>query len=142
MWEVNYEDRFADWVCLRQTIQSHDLSTQLLTINNWWFCAPIVNKTITWPDRSNWPDPWKLLTNNGYCDLARALGIVYTIMLTEQLNYTNLKIIQIKEDNLVLVDDGKYILNWAPGEMLNIHSTPITTVKNAIDSSELASFLQ
>jgi hypothetical protein len=101
-----------------------------------------VNKTITWPDRLNWPDPWQLLTNNGYCDLARALGIVYTIMLTENLNYTNLKIIQIKEDNLVLVDDGKYILNWAPGEMLNTHSTPITTVKNTIDSSELESFLQ
>ena len=142
MWETAYQDRFADWVCLRQTIQSHDLPTQLLTINNWWFRAPIVNKTITWSDSSKWPNPWQLLTNNGYCDLARALGIVYTIMLTECLSYTDLKIIQIKEDNLVLVDDGKYILNWAPGEMLNTHSTPITTVKNKIDSSELASFLQ
>jgi ADP-glucose pyrophosphorylase len=61
-------------------------------------------------------------------------------MLVE--NYTDLKIIQTKEDNLVLVDGGKYILNWAPSEMLNTHSTPITTVKNAVDSSELESFLQ
>jgi hypothetical protein len=142
MWETAYEDRFADWVRLRHTIQLLDPSAQLLAINNWWFCAPIVNKTITWPDRKNWPDPWQLLTNNGYCDLARALGIVYTIMLTEQLSYTELTITQTKQDNLVLVNGGKYILNWAPGEMLNIHSTPIITVKNTIDSSELRSFLQ
>ena len=67
---------------------------------------------------------------------------MYTIMIIEKRTYTDLKITQTKEDNLVLVDGGKYILNWAPGEMLNTHSTTISTVKNTIDSSELESFLQ
>ena len=140
MWPSTYQERLADWVRLRQAAAALELEDQLKLINNWWFQAPIVNRVVTWDDPSDWPTPWDLLINNGYCELARALGIVYTVMLVE--NYTDLKIIQTKEDNLVQVDHGKYILNWAPGEMLNTHSTPIPTVKNMIDSSELESFLQ
>ena len=142
MWKTTYQERLADWVKLRQAASLLEQSEQLKMINDWWFKAPIVNHLINWESTQDWPTPWELLNNNGYCELARALGIVYTIMLIENVNYINLKIIQTKEDNLVLVDDGKYILNWAPREMLNTHSTPITTVKNTIDSSELESFLQ
>jgi hypothetical protein len=140
MWKHLYQERLADWYHLRQAAAPLEQSQQLMLINDWWFRAPIVNHLINWENPQSWPTPWELLNNNGYCELARALGIVYTIMLVE--NYTDLKIIQTKEDNLVLVDGGKYILNWAPSEMLNTHSTPITTVKNAVDSSELESFLQ
>ena len=142
MWKTLYQERLADWVKLRQAASLLEQSEQLKMINDWWFKAPIVNHLITWESTQDWPTPWELLNNNGYCELARALGIVYTVMLLEETNYIDLKIIQTKEDNLVLVDDGKYILNWAPGEMLNIHSTPTFTVKNTIDSSELISFLQ
>ena len=140
MWPPTYQERLADWVRLRQAAAALEQPEQLMLINDWWFRAPIVNHLILWQNVRSWPTPWHLLNNNGYCELARALGIVYTIMLVE--NYTDLKIIQTTQDNLVQVDHGKYILNWAPGEMLNTHSTPIPTVKNMIDSSELESFLQ
>jgi hypothetical protein len=142
MWKTTYQESLADWVRLRREAALLKQPEQLLLINDWWFRAPIVNHLIYWEDAKSWPTPWHLLNNNGYCELARALGIVYTIMIIENRTYTDLKIIQTNEDNLVLVDGGKYILNWAPGEMLNTHSTPIPTVKNAIDSSELESFLQ
>jgi hypothetical protein len=140
MWPPTYQERLADWVRLRQAAAALEQPEQLMLINDWWFRAPIVNNLLLWQNARSWPTPWHLLNNNGYCELARALGIVYTIMLVE--NYTDLKIIQTTQDNLVQVDHGKYILNWAPGEMLNTHSTPIPTVKNMIDSSELESFLQ
>ena len=140
MWPPTYQERLADWVRLRQAAAALEQPEQLMLINDWWFRAPIVNHLILWQNARIWPTPWHLLNNNGYCELARALGIVYTVMLVE--NYTDLKIIQTTQDNLVQVDHGKYILNWAPGEMLNTHSTPIPTVKNMIDSSELESFLQ
>ena len=142
MWKTPYQESLADWVSLRREASLLKQPEQLILINDWWFRAPIVNHLIYWEDAKSWPTPWHLLNNNGYCELARALGIVYTIMIIENRTYTDLKIIQTHEDNLVLVDGGKYILNWAPGEMLNTHSTPIPTVKNAIDSSELESFLQ
>ena len=59
-----------------------------MLINDWWFKAPIINHLIYWEDSKSWPTPWHLLNNNGYCELARALGIVYTVMLVE--NYTDL----------------------------------------------------
>lgn len=141
MWKTSYEERLADWYQLRQALEHLPLKDQVQLINDWWWKAPMVNHTVFWDDQTNWPNPWELLTNNGYCELARALGIVYTLMILEIPQYKNLSIISTGNDNLVLVDGGKYILNWAPGEMLNIDSTPIT-VKNSIDSSELVSFLQ
>lgn len=142
MWESLYHDRLASWCQLRQQASVLPVDQALLAINNWWFHAPMVNRSIYWDSVDDWPDPWNLLTFSGYCDLAKSLGIVYTIMLIETIDYSDLTIAEVDRDNLVLVDQGKYILNWAPGEMLNIHSTPINTVKNKIDSSKLASFLQ
>jgi hypothetical protein len=142
MWETIYQDRLAAWHQLRQQAATVPTEQALLLINDWWLQAPMVNRSIAWDDQQHWPDPWNLLTQSGYCELAKALGIVYTILMTEHVDHTSLNITQTDRDNLVLIDNGKYILNWAPGEMLNIHSTPITTVKNTIDSSDLASFLQ
>jgi hypothetical protein len=141
MWKTTYQERLADWVKLRQAASLLEQSEQLMLINDWWFKAPIVNHLINWEDTQDWPGPWDLLSNNGYCELARALGIVYTLMLLDKLQYTNLEIISTGQDNLVQIDSGKYILNWAPGQVLNTNSTPLTVLQR-INSKDLASFLQ
>lgn len=140
MWETTYQARLAAWHQLRVTAATAEPAQALLIINDWWAQAPIVNRTIVWDDPAVWPDPWNLLVNDGYCDLAKALGIVYTIMLLDANVYTDLTIICVDRDNLVQVDAGKYILNWAPGELLNIQSVP-GTVTHSISSTELQRFL-
>lgn len=141
MWKTSYEERLAEWFELRQASEHQPLDQQVRLVNDWWFRAPIVNRVITWDRPDVWPNPWELLTNSGYCELARALGIVYTLMMLENQKYTSLSIIATGNDNLVLVDGGKYILNWAPGEVLNIDSTPFT-VQDSINSTDLNSILQ
>lgn len=141
MWKHQYQERLADWYQLRQAAASEELPAQLQLINTWWFRAPIVNRVVTWDNPAEWPTPWDLLVNNGYCDLARALGIVYTLLLLDRQLYTNLEIISTGQDNLVQIDSGKYILNWAPGEVLNTNSTPLTVLQR-INSKDLTSFLQ
>jgi len=141
MWKTSYQERLADWFSLRQVADQLDQFQQLVLINDWWFRAPIVNHLIQWDDPRSWPGPWDLLVNNGYCELAKALGIVYTLQMLENQQYTNLEIISTGRDNLVLIDSGKYILNWAPGELLNINTTPLTVLQR-INSTDLTSFLQ
>ena len=62
-------------------------------------------------------------------------------MLLDHQLYTDLEIISTGQDNLVQIDSGKYILNWAPGQVLNTNSTPLTVLQR-INSKDLASFLQ
>jgi hypothetical protein len=89
-----------------------------------------------------WPDPWDLLADNYFCSLAKALGIVYTIHMLSRpdITCTELAANTDSADNLVLVNKGKYIMNWSPGQMLNIGSKDIT-IKNCINSKELQHFL-
>lgn len=100
----------------------------------------MVNRAVQWHEYPDWPGPWDLLTNNGYCELAKALGIMYTIMMIEQPLYTSLELVQVENDNLVLIDHGKYILNSAPGEILNIDSTSLSILRS-VDSNSLINFL-
>jgi hypothetical protein len=106
MWKHLYQERLADWYHLRQVASVAKLPEQLQLINDWWFRAPIVNRVVTWDNTAEWPTPWNLLVNNGYCDLARALGIVYTLLLLDRQLYTDLEIISTGQDNLVQIDSG------------------------------------
>lgn len=139
MWYNNYQDKLTEWYSLRQHCDTLTLEEQCKTINDWWFRMPMVNKLIEWNEVDFWPGPWELLNNSGYCDLARALGIVYTFMMLENQKHKNIEICLVDQDNLVLIDHGKYILNWAPGELLNIDSYPIDA-SYRINSSKLKRF--
>jgi hypothetical protein len=83
----------------------------------------------------DWPDPWDLLSDNHFCSLAKALGIVYTLHMIERSDITcvELAVNGDSADNLVLVNKGKYILNWSEGQLLNITS-PVVNIKRSVDS--------
>ena len=108
-------------------------------INDWWAQLPWVAYRLHWDDWRLWPDAWQLLEENQFCDLARALGILYTIHFTEIASEVSL--IQTPERHLVQVDGGKYVLNWAQGQLLNIGSQEITITKTlrSVDLPQLKS---
>lgn len=125
MWAAQYHDRLAAWVSLRNRCRDLELDQFLVEINHWWFDAPWRPYYLHWDDRSTWPDPWQLLADNQYCDLARALGILYTIDLVDRPDVQDRELVETDQGNLVLVNKGKYILNWAADEILNIQSQSI-----------------
>ena len=92
----------------------------------------MVNHHLHWDDWRDWPDPWNLLADNIWCDVAKALGIMYTLLLVEHKDIVDIQMITDDEANLVLINDGKYILNWAPGEIVNISSTPRSIKKSVV----------
>jgi hypothetical protein len=92
----------------------------LETINDWWLQTPWQPYYLHWDDQNTWPDPWTLLNDNIYCDLARGLGILYTISLLDRADLVDADLVLTHEGhNLVLVSKSKYILNWNPDIIVN-----------------------
>jgi hypothetical protein len=113
MWLPNFSDRLSSWNLLRTQCQQMDTESALTTINSWWFHSPWKPYYLHWDDIRDWPDPWQLLSDNYYCDVARGLGILYTITLLDRADLADATLVLTETgDNLVLVNKSKYILNW------------------------------
>lgn len=122
IWPHTFEERLSAWYALRHAAQHQDLDKALVNINDWWWRAPIANQTLPRRDTESWPGPWDLLAQNSFCELARALGMLYTVMMLARTDLVHLELIETKETNLVQVAHGKYILNWSPGTIVNNES--------------------
>lgn len=122
MWPKIFSDRLTAWAELRNQCQSLDLESALTAINVWWFNTPWQPYYLHWDDQPNWPDPWQLLSDNVYCDLAKALGILYTISLLDRADMADAELVLTEDgSNLVLVAKEKYILNWNRDSIVNTH---------------------
>jgi hypothetical protein len=120
MWAKNFGSRLETWNLLRDQCQNLPVESALETINQWWFRTPWCPYYLHWDDQHTWPDPWQLLSDNVYCELARGLGILYTITLLERADMAPASLVLTEEGyNLVLVAKEKYILNWEPDKIVN-----------------------
>jgi hypothetical protein len=123
-WNLRVNDRLAQWKDFRHTLSDLPLSKAIAELNTMWSSAPFVTYYLDPNNPTNWPDPWTLLAENYYCDVAKALGIMYTIYFTshkatpiEFRMYYDYK--EKSRHNLVWIDSGKYILNYYPFEIVN-----------------------
>jgi hypothetical protein len=122
MWPATFDVRLASWNQLRDRVHSLPLETALAEINAWWFCCPWRPYYLHWDDQPNWPDPWQLLSDNVYCELARGLGILYTISLLDRADMVDAELVLTDDGgNLVLAAKEKYILNWSPDNVVNTY---------------------
>ena len=120
MWPRDFSERLESWAQLRQQCQTLDSEPALIKINQWWFQTPWTAYHLHWDDQADWPDPWQLLSDDQYCPVARGLGIMYTISMLDREDMQDAQMIEYQSDNLVLVAQEKYILNWDPDQVLNI----------------------
>jgi hypothetical protein len=120
MWPQTFAARLESWNLLRDRCQSAPLESALDAINDWWFESPWRPYYLHWDDQPTWPDPWQLLSDDVYCDVARALGILYTITLLDRADMASARMVLTEDgDNLVLLAKEKYILNWKKDSILN-----------------------
>jgi len=120
MWPKTFAERLESWSQLRIQASTADVETALRAINSWWFQTPWRAYHLHWDDHAVWPDPWQLLSDDLYCPLARGLGILYTITMLDRPDLQGAVLVEVDSDNLVLVHEKKYILNWDSEQMLNI----------------------
>ena len=120
MWPTTFAERLDSWNLLRSQCQNIPIESALTTVNQWWFNAPWRAYHLHWDDQQDWPDQWELLSDNIYCDLARGLGILYTITLLDRADIDDATLVLTKNGyNLVLVAKEKYILNWDRDTVVN-----------------------
>ena len=120
MWPSTFDSRLTSWNRLREQCQHLSLDDSLTAVNQWWFQTPWQPYYLHWDDQPKWPDPWQLLSDNVYCDLARGLGILYTISLMDRADTADATLVLADDGtNLVLVAKEKYILNWEPTSVVN-----------------------
>jgi hypothetical protein len=120
MWPTSVDQRLTAWYRLRESVQNLSAEDALNTINSWWFQCPWQPYYLHWDDQTVWPDPWQLLSDNVYCEVARGLGILYTITLLDREDLTCASLVLTRSGhNLVLVAQTKYILNWSADTVVN-----------------------
>lgn len=124
MWNLRVNDRLAAWKDLRHEISDLPLKSAVVKLNEVWSPAPVVTYYLDPSTPKTWPDPWTLLAENYWCDLAKALGILYTIYFTSHKTVDlELRIYYDYKDkeryNAVFLDQGKYVLNYYPYEIVN-----------------------
>jgi hypothetical protein len=120
MWHSEFADRLESWTALRSQSQNVSIDSALMAINDWWLSTPWHSYHLHWDDMAEWPDPWQLLSDNIYCDVARGLGILYTITLLDRKDLASAKLVLTDQGhNLVLLDQTKYILNWEKNTIVN-----------------------
>ena len=138
VFQLNYEARLKSWYDLRKSLEDKDVNTICLAIDKWWQFAPLLNHYLHPNDIDNWPGPWELLVENNYCQIARGLGMVYTLHLVGINDIDFVDAIDYNRENvvLVLVDDAKYVMNYWPDSVLNI-SLADFTVTNQLNISSL-----
>lgn len=125
MWKLPASTRLSKWQDFRHSIDDLPLETALEKVSDLWSSTPCMPYYLDHTNIGNWPDPWELITENYYCDIARCLGIVYTIYFSRHRDEIEPEV-RVYQDadsrhlyTVVWLNDGKYILNYSDGEIVN-----------------------
>jgi hypothetical protein len=125
MFQQPAEDRLRSWREFRSSLDQLTLEQALAQTAEFWARTPFAPYYLDPEDNSNWPDPWALVVENTYCDVAKCLGIVYTMFLCQHKPLIDVEMRLYNDPatgydyNLAWFNQGKYILNMVDGEVVN-----------------------
>ena len=121
VFQSNYEVRLKSWYDLRKSLEDKDVKTICLAIDNWWQFSPLLNHYLHPTEVDNWPGPWELLVENNYCQIARGLGMIYTLNLVgiNDIDFCIAIDDNNEEYSLVMVNSAKYICNYHPNTVIS-----------------------
>jgi hypothetical protein len=126
-----FDQRLRLWHELRNTLQDSDIQTICVEVDKFWQQTPLITYYLHPDDIKDWPNPWELLNDNNYCYYARALGMIYTLLLLgiKDVDFCTAKDYNNEEVVLVTVDRAKYVMNYWPNSVLNTTFTEFSNIK-------------
>jgi hypothetical protein len=123
MFKLPSDERLARWRDFRKSLNALPFESALQSLVDFWSRCPFSPYYLDPAHPENWPDPWTLIEENYYCDLAKALGMLYTIKFTDHSPEVEIRVYYDPETkynyNLVWISNGKYVLNLIEGEIVN-----------------------
>ena len=132
MFDVHGVDRLAEWKRFRDKLETSP--SPLEDLAEFWSRAPFVNPYLDEKNPTKWPDPWHLVLDERLDDLAIALGMLYTLKLTQRFMNSECEIhmsmLPDKTNCHFLIVDKKYVLNYRYKEVVDASElTELTTSK-------------
>jgi hypothetical protein len=114
--------RLTEWKEFRNKLELSN--SPLEDVAEFWGNAPFINPYLNPTNPTEWPDPWHLILDNRYDDLAITLGMLYTIKLTQRFIDTKCEIHmsmcpQKKQRQYMLVVGNDRVLNLEYGTVVN-----------------------
>lgn len=125
MFDLFGTDRLTAWREFRTSLETS--ATPLKDVAEFWARAPFVSSYIDPSSPSDWPDPWHLVLDNRYDDLAIALGMLYTLKLTQRFMTSEYEIHMSmpdknKEVQHILIVDHADVLNFEYNSVVNVQN--------------------
>lgn len=115
MFDFHGTQRLTEWKKFRDELEND--GTSLVSVVDLWRKAPFVSPYINLDDPASWPDPWKLIIDGKFDYFGIALGMLYTVKLTQRFSQTECGIYKllsndVKDSQFIIVVDNSKVLNW------------------------------
>jgi hypothetical protein len=142
MWFNEPPDRrIISWRDWRNNLSNLEPNSIVEQVCKDWSRVPTVLHYLA-PDQLNdWPNPWELVYNNIYCDLAICLGMTYTFCLMDHDEFNDVELQIYRTDNgwsnLSSINQGKYVLNYHYGRVVNSQYVSKDKMKLAYSYSKI-----
>jgi len=125
VFKLSTSDRLNRWKTFRYSLSDLSIDLAIKQTLDFWNRCPFCPFYLEIDRPDTWPNPWQLIEDNHYCDLAKCLGIVYTLYLSKHANDLDPEIrvyFQPKTRHtyhIAYLCQGKYVLNLIEGEIVN-----------------------
>jgi hypothetical protein len=123
MFKLSASERLTRWREFRKSLDLLTIEQALDATVSFWQGCPFAPYYLDPAKPNEWPDPWTLLEENYYCDIAKALGMLYTIKFTKHDPEIEIRVYNDPGTNhsynLVWISNGKYVINLIEGEVVN-----------------------
>ena len=127
MFKLHADERLTRWRDFRKSLSSQTFDSAVASVVKFWEPCPFNPYYLDPSQPQTWPDPWTLITENWYCDLAKALGMLYTIKYTTHNPSVEIHVYRDPatgyDYNLVVVNN-EYILNFFKDSLANPSDIP------------------
>lgn len=134
MFDLSYQEKVRAWRSFRLEVSWLDRDEILDRTAKLWATAPIAMPHLDFDLPDTWPQPWDLISYHSFDEVGKALGIYYTLYLTNRFDKRDLDVVLYnnKESSTTTptVDVyNKYTLNWSHDKVVNT-STVVKSSSN------------